>query len=106
MKPVNIILSGMSRLKAEGKCPFCKEPIGDFRNKLSRKEFKISGHVKTVKILFLGVKMRCLDCDNQFIENEAKIVSYESGAVLSKIELFAYPQCNSTHIKNEDGRCQ
>lgn len=43
MKPVDIIFPDMAQLKAEGKCPFCKEPIGDFRNELSRKEFKISG---------------------------------------------------------------
>lgn len=26
-----------------GKCRFCETPIGDFRDDLSRKEFKISG---------------------------------------------------------------
>lgn len=26
-----------------GKCPFCNEPIGEFRDEVSRKEFKISG---------------------------------------------------------------
>lgn len=26
-----------------GRCPFCDKPIGEFRDELSKKEFKISG---------------------------------------------------------------
>jgi hypothetical protein len=32
----------MANVKA-GKCPFCAEVIGEFRDPLSRKEFQISG---------------------------------------------------------------
>jgi len=31
------------RLIKEGKCPLCKEPISEFRDFLSKKEYEISG---------------------------------------------------------------
>ena len=43
MRPVDIIFPEMKKLKDEGKCPICKEIIGEFKDELSKKEFRISG---------------------------------------------------------------
>ena len=49
----------------------------------------------------------CLSCDNQFQESEAKIIRYGTGAVLSAVELFSCPECDSTNIKdNDSGKIQ
>jgi len=44
-KPVEVLFPIESGLKDIGICPFCKKPINanDFRDELSRKEFRISG---------------------------------------------------------------
>ena len=38
-------LTGIDTNKSitEKVCPFCKEPVGEFRDKLSQREFEISG---------------------------------------------------------------
>lgn len=43
MRPVDLIFPEMAKLKQEGKCPTCGQPVGEFKNDLSRKEFGISG---------------------------------------------------------------
>lgn len=43
----------------------------------------------------------CLDCGNQFEEQDATITEYGTGAVLSKLELFTCPECGSTNIKDK-----
>jgi len=40
---VDIIFPKMKKLKDEEKCPICKEIIGEFKDELSKKEFRISG---------------------------------------------------------------
>jgi len=44
----------------------------------------------------------CLDCQEKFEEQDAKIKSHGTGAVLSKVELFACPECDSENIKDEE----
>ena len=44
----------------------------------------------------------CIDCQEEFEENDAKIIEYGTGAVLSKVELFSCPECGSTKIKDEE----
>ena len=49
----------------------------------------------------------CLDCGTKFEENDATILSYGTGRVMSKVELFSCPECESTNIKNlETGKIQ
>jgi len=45
---------------------------------------------------------KCLACENEFTENDAKIVRYGTGAVLSAVEMFSCPECDSTHIMDKD----
>lgn len=42
-RPVDIIFPLGKILKDQGKCPTCTQPVGEFRDDLSRKEFSISG---------------------------------------------------------------
>jgi len=44
-KPVEVLFPIESGLKDIGICPICKKPVNenDFRDELSRKEFRISG---------------------------------------------------------------
>lgn len=42
-RPVDLLFPTQKKLKDEGKCPTCAQPVGEFRNALSRKEFSISG---------------------------------------------------------------
>lgn len=37
------LFPGQAKLKAEHLCPFCKRPIGEFRDELSLREYSISG---------------------------------------------------------------
>jgi len=43
MKPVDLIFPAARRDRANGICPTCGKEIGKFRDKLSLKEFGISG---------------------------------------------------------------
>jgi DNA-directed RNA polymerase subunit RPC12/RpoP len=50
---------------------------------------------------------KCLDCENEFAEDEAKIIEYGSGAVLSKVEYISCPLCDSTNVQDqESGKIQ
>lgn len=42
-KPVDKIFPQAAEDKKNGKCPFCKKAITDFRDALSKREYKISG---------------------------------------------------------------
>jgi formylmethanofuran dehydrogenase subunit E len=42
-RPVDLIFPEKRKLKEQGKCPLCAEPITEFRDDLSRKEYGISG---------------------------------------------------------------
>lgn len=48
-RPIDIIFPDKRKLKEEGKCPTCKQPIkdADFVDALSRREFEISGMCQT-----------------------------------------------------------
>lgn len=42
-RPVDILFPEGKELKDAGKCPTCEQPVGEFRDALSRKEFGVSG---------------------------------------------------------------
>lgn len=42
-RPVDLIFPDKRKLKEEGKCPICTKAIGEFRDELSRREYRISG---------------------------------------------------------------
>lgn len=41
-------------LVEQGQCPFCKKPIGKFRDEISRREFRISGLCQSCQDDFFG----------------------------------------------------
>ena len=43
MRPIDRMFPKEALLKKAGKCPICEQPIGEFRDELSRKEYAISG---------------------------------------------------------------
>lgn len=43
------------KLMNEGRCPLCKCKIGDFRDELSRREYKISGLCQKCQDKIFGV---------------------------------------------------
>jgi len=49
---------------------------------------------------------KCLNCGNEFNENESNIIRYGTGAISSSVELFSCPKCESTSLKDEDGKIQ
>lgn len=42
-RPVDLIFPEKKRLKDAGLCPTCSEPVGEFKDELSRREYDISG---------------------------------------------------------------
>ena len=49
---------------------------------------------------------KCLNCGNEFEENNASIIEYGTGAVLSKVEYFSCPKCESINIQDDSGKIQ
>ena len=43
LRPADLLFPGRREAIAADRCASCFEPSGDFRNELSRKEFRISG---------------------------------------------------------------
>lgn len=43
VRPVDILFPEQKALVDNGECPTCGLPITDFRNEISRREFRISG---------------------------------------------------------------
>lgn len=43
MRPADLIFPELYQRKLQGLCPTCGQPIGPFRDKLSEKEYGISG---------------------------------------------------------------
>jgi len=54
-KPVDLLFTVESKLREQKLCPFCKKDIGEFRNDLSRKEYKISGLCQKCQDSVFGV---------------------------------------------------
>ena len=42
-KAIKGMFPGAAQAIAEQKCPICLQPVGEFKNALSRKEYSISG---------------------------------------------------------------
>jgi len=53
-KPVDFLYPDKYKLKTEGKCPFCKAVIGEFRNAVSEREYRISGLCQTCQDQVFG----------------------------------------------------
>ena len=54
-KPVDLLFTVKSKLREQKLCTFCKKDIGEFRNDLSRKEYKISGLCQKCQDSVFGV---------------------------------------------------
>lgn len=47
IRAIEDLFPGTTQAIAEHRCPLCKQPIGEFRNKLSEREYEISGMCQT-----------------------------------------------------------
>ena len=55
MKPINLIFPALSDTRFQGKCPTCGTETTRFRNKVSLKEYRISGMCQECQDSVFGV---------------------------------------------------